>query len=479
MVAELPETYAKADREGVYRPLAWWESFEDPVLSAFVEEAIEENRDLRQAVARIAQARARSERAEAGLFPQASAGAEASYIETGSGVSQNRRPGGGSAAGGGQRLPAGRGETGGPSAFEEYGGSLMFSYELDFWSRIRDGTRAADAELAATVGEARTVLLSVISETMLAYFDLVALEQRLDLTRGIIDILEERSSLTERRFRRGLADSFELYSIEEQLRVLQGLEPQLEARMFAARARLASLTANYPQELLERADRLVVRLPARPIEPGLPAELLIQRPDVRASWLRLEAARLRVGVARAQLFPQVTLSASAGTQAESIGGLSEAWYASLVGSLTQPIFTGGRIRADISEAEARMAEAAAAYGQTVLTAMREAETALREHEASLTRYQRLREELRTANASADLERRRVERGVGTYVSYLDARRNALQARRDVVDAERALAEARLSVHRALGGVWTQEGLAARSDDLVAAVLGEDDPEVLR
>jgi NodT family efflux transporter outer membrane factor (OMF) lipoprotein len=472
-VTALPTAFEQAPVIGEEERLSWWESFEDPVLSGLVEQAIDGNLQLDEAIARLEAAYARQNIAAAALWPNLSAQLEASEFDSARNTEARAPQSGQAATQDGSR----QSQSGAAGGFSNYNPFLALSYELDFWGRRRNIAAAADARAAAALGDVRTATLSVIAATMRAYFDVIALEQRLDLVRQQIGLLEERSDLSEERFRRGLIDSFELYTLEEQLRVLQAAEPQLEAAFYEAQATLATLTGRYPAEIetfLVRQGPLVVSVPTEPIPAGLPSALLVQRPDVHAAWLRLEAERRLVGAERALLFPQVTLSAAAGLQAQEATALTlDNWYTSLVGQLTAPIFTGGRIRGQINAQEAEFAAAAAAYGDTVLTAFREVETSFKGYETSIERYRRLRDELEAAQASAEAELLRVRRGVGDYVSYLDAQRNFLQARDGVVQAQRALAEARLSVYRALGGTWTEKDLGSRGQDLLAEALGEE------
>jgi len=363
-------------------------------------------------------------------------------------------------------------------AGDAYTATLRFSYELDFWGRAANAVDAAEQRVLAGAADLQSAVLSVIAETIRAYFQIVALEQRLDLARAEVDLLGERLTLTERRYAGGLVDSFELYTIAEAFRTAEAAVPRLQARIYAAQARLATLTGAYPGSIaddLAAMDPLRVRLSLDPVPPGLPAALLIQRPDVRAGWRRLEAARFAVGEARAARLPRLTLTGGAGLQGDSPGALADTgnWFANFVAGLTAPILTGGRLAARADAAEAALAEQAQRYAATVLTAMREVETALKEHRETASRYRLLLRQLANARSSADLQLNRYTRGIGDYLGFLDARRNLVGARRAVVEAEQALAEARLSVHRALGGVWVAGDPTLETRALFAAALGEE------
>ncbi|UEM24703.1 efflux transporter outer membrane subunit (plasmid) [Skermanella mucosa] len=480
-VAALPAEFEQADVAAAYRPLGWWETFDDPALDALVRQAVDRNLDLAQAVARVEQARAQARIAGAPLSPEVGASVGASRRDQpASGFGSGEFDGGGLGSDG--EVPAS--VTGGPeerTRSERFSASLDLSYELDFWGRVRNAENAAEARLGATVGDLQTVVLSVIAETIRAYFDILATRRRLDLVRPDVDLLRERAALTERRYLRGLVDSFEFYAIQGELRGAQAEIPRLESRLYAARARLATLLGRYPGELGDvvgaRSDRAPLS-PPDPIPAGLPSALLIQRPDVRAAWLRLEAQRYEVGAARAALFPRFTISAGAGLRAGTAGGLFDLsnWFTSLTAGLTAPIFQGGRLRGEVDAAEAALAEAAGNYASSVLTAVREVETALKDHETTAERYRLLARELETARSRADLQLRRYTQGIGDYLGFLDSRRNVVAAREAVLQAERDLVEARLAVHRSLGGVWIEEDLSDRIKALVAAATGESRTE---
>jgi outer membrane protein TolC len=195
-----------------------------------------------------------------------------------------------------------------------------------------------------------------------------------------------------------------------------------------------------------------------PVPVDLPAALLEQRPDVMAAWQRMEAARYRIGARKADLFPAIRLNATAGLQSGQVGDLFrvDQYFLNLVGGLFQPIFQGGRLRANLSATEAQFQQRAAAYVRTVLTAYAEVATALANLENQKERYTSQERQLISARGSVDFQLRSLQRGVGSYIEYLDARSNLVSAESNMAQAERALAEARLALHRALGGSWVAD-----------------------
>lgn len=463
-VTALPPAYEQAEAPGTYQALEWWRSYEDPTLETLVRSAVRNNLDVAEAVARIEEVRARYARERAGLFPSLDASLEGNYV--------NQPATGIGAALGGAAMGADGGATDGgegavpPNApdrfsFSTYAAQLQFSYEADFWGRIRSRGLAAAENHRASLSDLQTVRMSVASEVMRNYFDIVEAEQLLDINARQAAILQERVSLAEQAFLRGLATSFELISLRESRREAEAIGPQLEARSYASKTRLSVLLGTYPEEtseFLAEAGPLVVTLPMEAVPAGLPAQLLAQRPDVRAAFQRLDAARYGVAAARAARLPRLTFNAGGGLESDAPAGLVDPqnWFVNLLGALTAPLFDGGRLQANVDISEAQMRQQAFAYGQTVLTAFAEVESALKQHEAAIRRLQLLEADLQRAREASTLQLRRFERGTARYSDYLDSRFNVLGSHRSVVEAERNVAEARLAVHRSLGGAWLED-----------------------
>ena len=482
-VERMPTTFEQPDALGEYFPERWWEGWGDPTLNRVVETALDANLDLAEAIARVEEARSRHGIARAPLFPSIDGRIEASRqsqpANTGIGGQfrgEDGAPGDGQNGQEGQDGQSGDAPPGedagqpGPAGFDRfefttYTASLGLSYELDFWGRVRNDAHAAWDDLLATTSGLQTARLQVIAATISTYLEVRELDRRLALTRESADLLAERAELTEDRYRRGLVSSFELYSIRGAFRSAESAVPTLESRLYEAKGRLAVLLGRYAgqiDDLLEPAGE--VDPDPGPVPASLPAELLIQRPDVRSAALRLEAERHRIGARRAALFPSVPLSAALGLQADEPSGLTDTdqWFSSFAGSLLQPIFRGGRLRNQVDAARARYEQRAAAYARTVLTAFKEVEASYREMEAQRRRLAILTDRVDAATDAVDLQRQRFLRGVGDYLAYLDARRDLSAAETEHAGAERGLAEARLGVHRSLGGAWVEEPETARA-----------------
>ena len=429
-----------------YAPLNWWSAFEDPVLDGLVQRALKRNLDVAESAARLRQVSAQARLSRAALLPQANVSGNASDTSTPiDGLAFGDLAGG---------SPITRIDN------EAYTLNLGASYELDLFGRNRDDFRATRQDAIASAADFKTVQLSAAAETTSAYFDYVDAVRQIALTERTIDALRDRANRTDERFERGLADSLERYQIRQDLRSTEASLPQLRSGLVATKSRLALLLGAYPSELDEALSQpLRPRLVFEDVPAGLPIDLLSQRPDVAANYERLEAARLRIGARRADRFPTLTLTPSIGTQAGDPGGafdFANNWASSLVAAITAPLFDGGRIKANIAAARAQYDQQAAAYARSVISAFGEVESALADYDEQRARYARIAAQLDEARGSRDLQSRRFEAGTGSYLAYLAALRTVYAVEANLSGAARATALARLGVHRALGGDWTEE-----------------------
>jgi len=451
----------------------WWADFGDARLDSLVVLADLENLDLAEALARVQEAEARVGIATAGLLPQLNAGADASRSEspnnTGFGRQIGELLGGleGDSTGG---APDGDSAQAAPDRFANtnYSTSLALSWELDLWGRIRNDRRAAVADLLGSREDLAALHISVVAQTISTWFELSDLTDRIALTEEIVEVLQERAELAENRYNQGLATSFELYQLRGDLRATQTSLPQLRGQLADAERRLALLTASFPGELndlIQGAGEGLSAVEPTPVPPGIPADVLAQRPDVRAAARRLEAARFRVGARRAELLPRLTLTGSLGLQSSEASELFDLdqWFSNLAAGLTAPLFQGGRLRANLAASEAAYAQRVAAYTRVVLTAVGEVEATLRQYQEQRARAELVSDQRAEAEASLNLQVERYSAGVGGYADYLDALRNALSVRSSAATARRDLALARLAVHRALGGSWVTPDSSNTSD----------------
>lgn len=465
-VERIPQSYADstpAESRDSTGQMSWWSTFEDGTLDALVGAALESNLDIREATARIEEVRAQYRIARAPLFPSITAGTDASRFSQPANAGQFGAIFGGDGADDDPNLP----DRPNRFTFSTFGVSLGAAYELDFWGRLNSGRRAAYADYLASGADARTIQISVAAETIAGYFELRELVARETILTEVVDILSERLSLTEDRYQRGVVTSIELYQIQQDLNATRSGLPLLGSQIVASRGRLAVLLGRYPDELeplLAGAELPLVSLD--PIPAGLPSDILVGRPDLVAAAFRLEATRQRVGERKAARLPAINLTGSTGTQSSDLSDLIRAdqWFTNFVASLTAPIFSGGRLKADQEAAEARYEQEAVRYARSVLTAFQEVDAAIAGFNAQRERKLVLDEQLAVAESSAAVALLRAAQGVGDYVGYLDALRTVLNVQDTQASAERELATARLNVHRALGGNWIAEPAEAQDSE---------------
>lgn len=454
----LPEQFASAPGDTTlpatatdttaYDASRWWTTFEDSALVALVDTALAANLDLDVAQARLEEVAAQFRIARAPLFPRINADGQASTQRQPSNV-------GISGVIGGEQAPD-------RFSYETYQASLGLSYELDFWGRLRSQRKAALGQYFATAADLQAARLSVISQTILTYAEIAFLQQQVRLETQRVDLLEKRLAITEARYMRGLASSFELHTLRQSLQAAQTDRPDVERRLYDAESRLATLLGRFAgeqQALLPDSIALATSLARAPdpVPAGLPSDLLMQRPDVRAAAHRLEATRQEIGVARADRLPNLSLTAQGGVQSAALADLvgPGQQFSTIMAQITAPLFQGGRLRANLSAAEARYKQQAARYEQTLLTAFREVKAALVAYDKQRQRDRTVRQQVQAAHDAVQTQRHRYERGIGNVLSLLDAERTLVQARIRWARVRQAVVNARVALHRALGGSWTK------------------------
>ncbi len=451
----VPDQFAGSGVAGSYDPLEWWKTFADPVLDHVVEQVLASSFDLAEAVARVEQARMHARIAKAPVFPllQPSVSGNDFDTPTNAGIgAQLDELGLGSALEGvsGITLPDRLGLT-------TYSSSLEFAYEVDFWGRNRNDANAAGAVRLASESDYQSARIGVLAEAVGTYLEVVNLRNQQRLADEIVEISEQLESLARSRYDRGLTDVRALYAARRSLREAQAEVPQIEALRAAAEGRLWVLLGGYREDLAAMLpDSLTPSADLAPIPAGIPADLLVQRPDVNAAMQRVEAARYSVGARRSDLLPRLSLQGSIGLQSTDRNEWFRAdqWFRNLTVNLLGPVFQGSRLRSNVALAQAQLDEAAAAFGRSVVAAVHEVEAALTGLEASRRRHSLWSSMADEASAEAQLVERQYVSGVASYEDFLTARQGLLNARSLLTAAERDRGYARLALHRALGGDWT-------------------------
>ena len=424
---------------GSLADLEWWRLFEDPVLQSLIRTAIEENNDLRLAVARVEEARAQLGITRAAQLPQ---------IDGRAGYS-NQRSSEKSSPLRGQRGP----NT--PKAENEFHSTgIDLSFELDLWGRLRRGSEAARAELLATEEARRTVLTTLVSDVAQSYFDLIELDREADVARRTRDSRRASLDLVQQRFEGGLTSDLDVQRARQELASAAATVPELEKRIAQTEHRLSILLGKNPGAIA-RGTTLDQQAAPPAIPAGLPSDLLERRPDIRQAEQRLVAANATVGRAKAEGFPRITLTSTYGVESASLSDLftgpARAWQ--FGPTISWPIFHGGRLKSNLRAGEAREQQALIGYQQTIQQAFREVEDALVfQRKAAEIRFER-QARVAAAQRVVEIANLRYSNGLSSYLDVLDAQRQLFTAELELVSSTRDQLTSVVQIYKALGGGW--------------------------
>ena len=405
----------------------WWRLYNDPVLDGLVREALAHNTDVRAAAARLARARASLKEVEVDRLPQGGVVA---------GVTHGRESG----------------ESDSDTSFDV---GLDVAYELDLFGRVGRNVEAARGDIGAAEADAEAVRVAIVAETARAYADAASAAERISVATRIVELLDQSLQLTERRVEIGLTTRLDTARIAALRHQRQAEIPAIAAERDNALFRLAMLTGRAPAELPQAAGARNMSLKLdRPIPVGDGAQLLARRPDVRAAERRLAASTARIGVATAELYPKVSLGASIGDSAGSLGNLFSNPIGFLLGPLISWSFSDhARARARVAGAEAGAQEALAEFDGTVLRSLQETETALSAYANALRRREALAAARNEAEVAARIVRAQLREGQVDSLALLDAERTFAEAEADLSDMDGRVVTTQIDLFRALGGSW--------------------------
>lgn len=410
----------------------WWRNYQAPELESLLQRTREGNLDLATAASRLAQADAQLRQSGAALLPQLGAGVT------------------------GNRSDTLRTDSNGDTSRNSYSATLNASYEVDFWGRNRALVDSAQANLRASEYDRDTLILSVDASVASTWFQLLENTQRLALARQSLEIAERVLGLVDARYRYGAADSLEASQQRTLVAQLRASLPSLEQADLQLRNSLALLMGMTPDATVVMSSTLASITPPE-IGAGLPVELITRRPDIRASEARLQAANADLAAARAALLPSIQLTGQLGVQSLALSGLvngpATAW--SLAAGLTQPIFQGGRLRAQVDLSEARQEELLIDYRRTLITALGDVDTALGAVRQAQQRYEFLQQANREAELAFNLAETRYRAGAITLQTLLDTQRTWYQSQDSLVQQRSSWLQATVDLYRALGGGWSE------------------------
>ncbi len=480
----LPATYSLKETEAATVE-RWWTEFESEELNSLVEESLSENLTLRQFWARVEQADARSTQAGALLYPQIDLLGDASYRRTGVTVetdeatfrtklrdalaggleealtnTANRALGQntGSTTGGGPigNISSGSSSTKAPDRLTQtttsFGLSLSASYEVDLWGRIASGYRAAQLDQDATRRDLEATAITVVAEVVERWLRIqeqqalsAILEEQLETNRTFLELVELR-------FRKSQVSALDVYQQRQAVSEIERQFPAVESAEQVLRHELAVLLGRPPMFDLNLGSYDLQRMPEFPAI-GVPADLLVRRPDVMAALADLRAADYRVAEARADQLPAIRLTGGIGYSADDIANVLDDWFLNLAAGIAQPLFDGYRRQAEVERTLAVVEERLAAYRLTILTAIREVEDALIQERKQRELIAALERQIDDAENALNEATERYLKAANDYLPVLTELERTQALSRSLVTARRELVEFRLDLYRALGGTW--------------------------
>lgn len=420
----------------------WWTRFDDPVLGQLVEQAAAANLDLAQAVARLRQAREALVTSRASLFPTIS----------GSGGYSRTEP----LRGGGTTITQSNGTTATIPAQgrDNFSLGLDASYQADLFGGVRRSIESASAQYAASGFDYAATLLSVESEVARNYVLARAYQAQLANARASLVIQDDNLEIAGFRVQAGLVSSLDVEQARATRAQTAANIPSIEQQYNAAVSRIGVLTGQAPGALKPMMETArPIPMGPQSVGAGIPADVLRRRPDVRAAERTLAAASAQIGVAKAQLFPALSIGGSITTQASSFSNLFDSITGGLFGNLAQAIFNGGRLNAQVRSARANADGAFAAYKSTILTAMEDIENAVVALQAAQERERQFGIALDAATNSATLARSQYRSGLTDFTTLNTQEASLVSARNGLVQARSDKATALIALYVALGGGW--------------------------
>ena len=415
---------------------AWWEQFDDPVLNELIRNALKENKDVKIAAARVEEFAGRYRTTRAPLLPQVGAGAVAG---------RSRAT---------ERGPSPIDGTINPA--NDFQIFLNANWEIDLWGKLRRATEAARADLLSTEEGRRTVILTLVTSVANGYVSLRDLDMQLEIAKRTAKSRQESYNLFQLRFRRGTISELELNQVKSEYEQALTTIPLIE-KIIAQHENLLSVLLGRNPGPIPRGrmiDELV--LPAVPA--ALPSDLLTNRPDIRQAEQDLIAANARIGVARSQYFPAISLTSSLGYASTDLSklfsGPARVW--SYAAPLTAPIFTAGAISGEVKSAKAAQQQALLRYEQVIQTAFREVDDALIDQKRSREQLEIEAQRVITLRNYARIARLRFDSGYTSYIEVLDAERSLFNAELFHAQTKGILFQALVNLYKAIGGGWVME-----------------------
>ena len=422
----------------------WWRALNDEELDSLVDRAVKSNLDLEIALDRLQQARTYEAVVVGHALPDVEASAAAGR-------------------GTGSDLTKGRADTGLRSA--DNGAGLQHIntiagfdavWELDLFGKFRREFQAARAETEAARAARYDVLISVVADVVRAYIDLRGLQVRAGILHKASDVLRESLRIVKIRYERGITNELDVALATRELATLEAQIAPVEAEVNAAQYTLAVLVGEYPENMVQELSKpdLIPSMPA-PTPPGVPLDLLKRRPDIQVAERQLAAATARIGVATANLFPQVTLVGSIGSQGQGWGttpAVSKHIWSFGPGAVW-PLLDFGALDAEVDIAQLAARASLVNYRKTILNAVQQVDTSLDAYQAQEIRMENLTAAMVAGQRAVDLATSRYDRGLTDFLNVVDAERQFYDLQEQFAEAQVAEGEQFVNLYKSLGGGW--------------------------
>jgi len=436
---ELPAQWSEMPPEGVITEAPpeeltrWWTLFEDPLLDSLIERAVNQNKDLRIAQARVREARARRRVVAADLLP--AVGTSGTYARARTSENIGAGP---------------------PWERDFFEAGFDANWEIDIFGGLRRSVEAADANIAASVESLRTVLVTLVAEVARNYLDLRGNQLRTQIAKENIKSQRQTLEMTQARFKVGLSSQLDIEQARAQLTATEAQVPGLETLIERAIHRISVLLGVSPGALLDELQimgPIATALPQVPL--GLPSDLLRRRPDIRQAERELAAATAVIGVATADLFPRFFLTGAFGLRSMELSSFitSESQFWSIGPTVTWPLFAGGRIRANIEVQNARQEQALIFYEQAVLTSMEEVENALVAYAKEQATRRATAESVAANRRAVEISQALYKKGLTDFLNVLVNQRFLYQAQDALAVSEQRVSTNLVALFKALGGGW--------------------------
>jgi len=427
----VPKDWAGADNlEG---PCSWWKSFGDPVVGKLVQEAIENNNELKAAAARVVEARALLAQSHGIRLPSVDYGGNRTRAKTSTAL------------------------LGGRTSFlsTSYAQDLTVNYIGDLFGKLKRAEQAAFADLLSTQANQIALTHSIIAQVVRTRTQIATAQRLVDIAEARIESWEDTLKIVKRRYEAGLIGSVEVHLAKENLAAAEVIKPRAQKALDLARYSLDVLLARRPAASEPLPETLPDLPKLEPIPLCFPAAMLDRRPDVVAAEMELSAATERVGVSVAEMFPDLTFTASGGYRSERFSNIfdSQGTVYSAIMRLAAPIYRGGALKAGVEAAKARTEQAAAKYAGVVLKAMREVEDALVMEKYISEEIEILTRRVDEASKAETLATQRYSRGVDSLLLVLESQRRKSIAENELAIAKGQLWNARVDLILAIGGDW--------------------------